>query len=160
MNAEIVGKKFNDWTVLKESSQRQISTNRKLYEVKCGNCEVIYLRRIDNIKQAKQCLYCANKIAKSIVHGKHNTPAYFVWVAMKSRCSYEKGKHWQHYGGRGIKVCDRWLHSFENFINDMGERPSNKYQLDRIDNNGNYEPSNCRWVTASQIIKIEEPNVR
>ena len=68
---------------------------------------------------------------------------------MVKRCNNKNASNYERYGGRGIKVCNEWL-SFENFLLHMGERPSIKHELDRIDNNGNYEPSNCRWVTASE----------
>jgi hypothetical protein len=69
---------------------------------------------------------------------------------MKSRCYNEKSNSYARYGGRGICVCDRWLHSFVNFLSDMGTRPSEKHSIDRIDGDGNYEPGNCRWATQSQ----------
>lgn len=80
---------------------------------------------------------------------------YHIWQHMKTRCYKEDSISYKNYGARGITVCDRWLQSFENFYADMGERPEGT-SLDRIDNEGNYEPSNCRWTTS----KIQANNKR
>jgi hypothetical protein len=79
------------------------------------------------------------------------SPTYNSWIAMKRRCSDSTRKNYEEYGGRGITYCERWK-SFDNFLTDMGERPEGM-TLDRKDTNGNYEPGNCRWATASQQIR-------
>lgn len=80
-------------------------------------------------------------------------PFYSRWIAMMCRCYDPKHRSWHNYGARGIKVCDRWRKSVSAFAEDMGMPPSPQHQIDRINNEGDYEPTNCRWVTASQNLR-------
>ena len=82
-------------------------------------------------------------------HGKRYTPTYEIWKTMRQRCVNPRNRKFRLYGGRGISVCDRWLNSFVSFLEDMGERPEG-CSIDRINNDGNYEPGNCRWATRTQ----------
>lgn len=113
----------------------------------CGN---IIVARADQLThKIKVCCGCSHK-PRAQTHGMAKTPEYKAWKAMKTRCFNEAFKSFEHYGGRGIKISERWLQSFENFYEDMGPRPTPTHSIDRINGNGNYEPENCRWATKSQ----------
>ncbi len=89
-------------------------------------------------------------------HGMFNTKEYKAWAHMKERCNNKNCKVYKSYGGRGIKVCIEWSQSFKEFFKDMGYCPQG-FSLDRIDNNGNYEPSNCKWSSATEQLANRRP---
>lgn len=97
---------------------------------------------------SKQCGYAG---VTTHGEGSNRTPEYRAWRAMKVRCFNTNSQDYPNYGGRGITVCDRWRNSYENFLADMGRRPSARHSIDRYpDKNGNYERANCRWATPKE----------
>lgn len=93
-----------------------------------------------------------------VKHGDYKSAEYSTWIKINERCRNKNWKRFKDYGGRGIVVCERWR-SYENFLKDMGRKPSPKHSIDRIDNNGNYEPSNCKWATPKEQNRNTRRNV-
>lgn len=158
---DLAGQKFGRWTVVRRAENTAQGQARWLCRCECGNSKVlksILIRR--GISRSCGCLHDEVVTVRSTKHGHANagaiSPTYHSWAGMVARCSSEKHKNFQNYGGRGIKVCERWL-TFANFLADMGEKPPGT-SLDRINGNGNYEPSNCRWATATQQSRNRRSN--
>lgn len=116
----------------------------------CGNLTTV---RLDCLKNSNTrscgCLHDEVIANKRRTHNKSCTRTFHIWQGMKNRCSNPSYCKYHLYGGKGVKVCDRWLESFQNFYDDMGEAPAGM-SIDRIDGSGNYEPENCRWATSQQ----------
>lgn len=142
---EMIGIKIGKWTVLSVCGT-SFKSLKYLCRCDCGEQAEIHGPHLRN-KKTTQCRLCSNreKAKKNISHGKSRSSTYKIWNQIHQRCKNPKATGYHRYGGRGISVCERW-HDFRNFLYDMGERPDG-LDLDRINNDGNYEPSNCRWVT-------------
>lgn len=138
------GDVFGGWIVLQEIHTINLTEKRKAYLVKCNCGSVRILRGIRLRFGDSTCCRKCGSIKHDMVHSK----TYSTWESMIQRCTNSKNRNYKHYGARGIKVCESWI-KFENFLSDMGERPDNK-ELDRIDNDGNYDKNNCRWITHQE----------
>lgn len=128
---------------------------RRMWKCRC-DCGIITFISAANLTSGNSTACGCTRLEKSQTHKMSKTIEYRVWIDMHARCGNPKHKRFADWGGRGIKVSDRW-NSFENFFADMGRRPSAKHSIDRRLNNGNYELENCRWATRSQQQQNKRP---
>lgn len=143
---DLTGQRFGRLLVIGLESRNKHRSHWKC-QCDCGNEKIAEMGQLHN-GHTKSC-GCLRKELNT-VHGKFNCSEYRSWQAMKSRCENKNTTRYVDYGGRGIKVCERWSKSFENFYIDMGNKPSKKHSIDRKNNDGNYEPDNCRWATIPE----------
>ena len=148
------GQRFNHWLVLEKIADPTKRTTRYLAKCDCGNIVNVAIGDLYGEKSTR-CFNCYKRdgeLNPCYRHGKHDVAEYRIWAGMHKRCKNKNEKCYKWYGGRGIKVCERW-DEFKNFYEDMGSRPTPKHEIDRIDNDGDYEPGNCRWVTHKENLQ-------
>jgi len=143
---DLVGKRYgrltvvhycggSQWACLCDCGNKTVAPGSSLYSGRSTSCTCARNERVALLKKS---------------HGLHDLPEYKIWKGINSRCEIPSASGYKNYGGRGISVCERWRHDFACFLADVGRRPAPNLSLDRINNNGNYEPSNCRWATRTQ----------
>lgn len=135
------GLQIGKWKIIEHAKVDKPQYHYKV-QCECGNIKIVNGNALRN-GRSNQCRDCS-----LIIHNMEGTPTYNTWKCMWERCTRIKNHNYHRYGGRGITICERW-EKFSNFLADMGIKPTGK-QLDRINNDGNYEPSNCKWSTPKE----------
>lgn len=147
---DLTGQVFTRLTVLSRAENAENGACRYLCQCECGNQKVIYASALrSNLTRSCGCLDLEMKSARTAMAAKRN-PEYVIWKGIKNRCYCTTSTAYCKYGARGIAMCDSWRDSFEQFFEDMGRRPSSEHSIERRENDGNYEPSNCYWATRTE----------
>lgn len=152
---DMIGKTYGRLTTVSEVEPSRYNTGkavrRFIFRCECGTTKEIDGHVVRN-GSVSSCGCNLRESPSRFVHGhaSKRTPEYKCWKGIMQRCENPKVKRFSDYGGRGICVCEKWRESFLDFFAYMGPKPSPQHSIDRINNDGNYEPTNCRWATASE----------
>ena len=158
----LAGKLFGRLLVLGHAGSVDVGNGKKkrAWWCKCGCGKVFSIRANSLLSGNSKSCGCTR--GGEVKHGGSRRgkrfPEYNVWSLMIKRCHAAGSTDFNNYGGRGIKVCRRWINSFDKFLKDVGRRPSSKHTLDRLNNDGDYEPANCRWATRTEQARNKRNN--
>ncbi len=156
---DLRGQKFSRLMVLERRKNTPDNGASWLCLCDCGKKKIISSAAIRTGNTLScGCLKRELDKTRNLIHGMSRSPENAIRSAMIQRCTNPNSKDYPYYGGRGIRVCKRWLRSFENFFADMGKRPSKKFELDRKNNNGDYKKTNCRWITHTEQMNNTRSN--
>ena len=144
----------NRFEFIRSAGRNSYGRKMGIFKCSCGTIKRVNIYNVETNK-SRSCGCLKSELASKMLktHGKSDTPEYKTYRSIKNRCYNISGGDYYRYGGSGIVVCDRWLHSFESFLEDMGLRPTTKHSIDRVDNSKGYSPDNCRWATSFEQIK-------
>jgi len=154
---DMTGQKFGRLTAISHVGYKR---KYAMWKCQCECGKIITVLGSDLRRGNTKSCGCFKKDRASethYIHGMDGTPTYKSWMGAKSRCCNPDDCHYKDYGGRGIMICGRWINSFENFLEDMGKRPQGK-TIDRVNNDGNYSPENCRWSTPKEQSRNQRTN--
>ncbi len=158
------GLRFGKLTIVEEVGLNRYKKSQWLCRCDCGNtCISLWNQLQSGLKESCGCYQKESARKRFTTHGESvhsgNSTEYSSWICMKTRCLNPNSEKYKIYGGRGIKICSRWVDSFENFLSDMGRKPTKKHSIERINNDGNYEPSNCKWGTDLEQANNKRLNI-
>lgn len=148
---DLMGHDFGKLTVIGRAKNDKIGRSKWLCKCRCGKEVIVRSTHLQSGNtQSCGCWKKELSIERFTTHGMRKTKVYRTWCKMIQRCYNPNIPDYKDYGMRGIEVCAKWKRSFENFLEDMGQPPTSKHSIDRIYNDGNYYPDNCRWATPKE----------